>query len=285
MGQLALSLAERAPEHGIAAAFLGRPEIDLLDSESVRAAIANSGAPTIINAAAYTAVDQAETEPELAQRINAVAPGILAEAAAEAGARLIHISTDYVFNGESPEPYEEDAPIDPVSVYGRTKAEGEEAVRRHLRGHAIVRTAWVYSPFGRNFVKTMLELAKSRPELRIVGDQIGNPTSALDLADGLLSMAAAWKQGCNSGLGATYHFSGARSMTWADFARNIFAISRELGGPGADVIAISTSDYPTPARRPANSRLDSSRFQSTFGYRAPAWPDPLRDVVRRLLER
>jgi dTDP-4-dehydrorhamnose reductase len=283
-GQLALSLAERAPEHAIEAIFLGRSEVDLSDLEGLRAAIANSGARTIINAAAYTAVDQAESEPDLARRINALAPGAIAEAAAQIGARLIHVSTDYVFNGDSPEPYREDAPLDPVSVYGRTKAEGEEAVRRHLPEHAIVRTAWVYSPFGRNFVKTMLGLAKSRAELRVVGDQVGNPTSALDLADGLLAMASCWKRTPEHGLGATYHFAGTSSMSWADFARDIFTVSAELGGPSAQVVAIPSSEYPTPARRPGNSRLDASLFQRTFDYHPPEWPQSIRNVVRRLLQ-
>lgn len=283
-GQLALSLAERAPEHHVAATFLGRPELDLLDLESVRRAILNSGALTIINAAAYTAVDQAESEPELARQINAVAPGAIAAAAAEIGARLIHVSTDYVFNGEGAEAYREDAPIGPLGVYGRTKAEGEEAVRRSLPEHAIVRTSWVYSPFGRNFVRTMLSAAKNRRELRVVDDQVGNPTSALDLAEGLLAMEGAWQASTPAGVGGTYHFAGGRSMSWAGFARAIFDLSHELGGPTAEIAPIPSSEYATPARRPGNSRLDSSLFEQRFGYHAPTWPEPLRKVVERLLK-
>jgi dTDP-4-dehydrorhamnose reductase len=282
-GQLALSLAERAPHHGFTTALLGRPEIDLVDPESLKNAICRSDARIIINAAAYTAVDKAESEREIARQVNALAPEAIAEAAATIGARLIHISTDYVFDGEGTEACREDAAVNPTSVYGKTKAEGEEAVRRHLPDHAIVRTAWVYSPFGRNFVKTMLELAKTRAELRVVGDQVGNPTSALDLADGLLSMAAAWKRAPEVGLGATYHFAGTSSMSWADFARNIFMASAALGGPSADVVAIPGSEYPTPARRPANSRLDAALFKQTFGYEAPPFLESLREVVGRLL--
>jgi dTDP-4-dehydrorhamnose reductase len=282
-GQLALSLAERAPRHDLEPLFLGRSDVDLLDVEGLKMAIKESGARTIINAAAYTSVDQAETEPEIAHRVNALAPGAMARASALVGARLIHVSSDYVFNGESTEPYREDAPLDPTSVYGRTKAEGEDAVRHHLPEHAIVRTAWVYSPFGRNFVKTMLGLASSRPELRVVGDQIGNPTSALDLADGLLSIAAAWREQPNLGLGTTYHFAGHRAVSWAEFARCIFEISAELGGPTAEVLEILSSDYPTPARRPANSRLDSSLFQRTFKVQGLPWPQPLFEAVERVL--
>jgi dTDP-4-dehydrorhamnose reductase len=280
---LALSLAEQAPRYGIEIGFLGRPDVDLLDLEAVQTAIRDSGARTIINAAAYTAVDQAETEPDIAHRINALAPEAMAKASADIGARLIHVSTDYVFNGDSPKPYREDAPTDPVSAYGMTKAKGEEAVRRHLTEYAVVRTAWVYSPFGRNFVKTMLGLASSRSELRVVGDQIGNPTSALDLADGLLSMATAWRDEPHRGLGATYHFAGPSSMSWADFARHTLDLSGELGGPTAQVVAIPSSEYPTPARRPANSRLDASLFKQAFSYEAPPLRESLREVVRRIL--
>jgi dTDP-4-dehydrorhamnose reductase len=229
-------------------------------------------------------VDQAESEPEIAQKVNAKAPEAIAEAVAVIGARLVHISTDYVFDGEGTEPYREDAALNPTSEYGRSKAEGEEAVRRQLPEHAIVRTAWVYSPFGRNFVKTMLELAKTCPQVRVVGDQVGNPTSAFDLAEGLLSMIAAWNRAPELGPGRTYHFAGPSSLSWADFAQNIFYVSSELGGPSAQVVAIPSSEYPTPARRPRNSRLDASLFNRTFGYHSPPLLESLREVVRRLLQ-
>lgn len=283
-GQLALSLAERARQYGSDLAFIGRDEVDLADLEGLKRAILRSGSRTIINAAAYTAVDQAESEPEVARQINSLAPGVIAAAAAEVGARLIHVSTDYVFSGEGNDPYTEDAPVAPIGVYGRTKAAGEEAVRKHLPDHAIVRTSWVYSPFGRNFVKSMLGLAKTRDEVRVVEDQVGNPTSALELADGLLTMARAWRAPSPVGVGSTYHFGGSRSMSWADFAKDIFEISGDLGGPKAKVVRIPTADYPTPATRPSNSRLDTSLFQRTFAHSPRPWPEPLREVVGRLLD-
>lgn len=282
-GQLALSLAERAPDHGLALAFTGRPEADLADPDSLRRAVRESGAEVIVNAAAHTAVDQAEDEPDAAHALNVTGPLALAEAARGAGARLVHVSTDYVFDGTGERPWREDDPTGPRSVYGRTKLEGEEAVRRALADHAILRTAWVYSPFGRNFVRTMLAVAETRPRLTVVGDQVGNPTCALDIADGILTMIRTWRDEPARGLGATYHLAGTGSTSWADFAREIFARSAAFGGPSAEVEAIATADWPAKAPRPLNSRLDSSRFAATFGYRAPRWQESLAPVVARLL--
>ena len=278
-GQLALSLAERAPAHGVDVRLIGRPEADLLDRDSLRRAVAESRAGTVINAAAYTAVDQAEDEPEAAAACNAIAPLYLAEAAREAGARLLHVSTDYVFDGSGERPWTEKDATAPKSVYGRTKLEGEQAIRDTLADHLIVRTAWVYSPFGQNFVKTMLRLAETRRELRVVGDQIGNPTSALDLADGLLTAATGWQPD----KAGTYHLAGTGAASWAEFAAEIFALSAARGGPSARVTAIPSSEWPAKAPRPLNSRLDSSLFERTFGYRAPEWPDSLARVLDRLL--
>jgi dTDP-4-dehydrorhamnose reductase len=282
-GQLALSLAERAKAEGRPLVLVGRPDVDLEDADSLRHALLSSGAGIVINAAAYTAVDQAEDEPDRAWAQNAEAPRILAEVARDVGARLIHVSTDYVFDGSGDDPRREGDPTGPASVYGRTKLVGEEAIRAVLPGHAIVRTAWVYSPFGRNFVRTMLEVARTRPGLRVVGDQVGNPTSALDLADGLLAVVRAWEREPDRGAGATYHLAGTGSASWAEFAREIFALSAALGGPSASVEAIATADWPAKAPRPLNSRLDSSLFAETFGYRAPPWRESLARVVERLL--
>jgi dTDP-4-dehydrorhamnose reductase len=282
-GQLALSLAERAAAQGVPLAFAGRPEADLAEPESLRRIVAESGASFIINAAAYTAVDRAEDEPDAARAANAVAPGVLASAAKEVGARLIHVSTDYVFDGSGDRPWREDDPVGPAGVYGRTKLEGEQAVREALPEHVIVRTAWVYSPFGANFVKTMLNAARTRPELQVVEDQVGNPTSALDLADGLLAILLAWARDPSRGLGATNHLAGTGSTSWADFAREIFALSRARGGPSAEVRGIASAEWPAKAPRPLNSRLDSARFAETFGYRAPPWQDSLAPVIDRLL--
>lgn len=282
-GQLARSLSERAADRGMNLSFAGRPEADLADPDSLRSAVRAARPDVIVNAAAYTAVDQAEDEPELAHALNVTGPQALAEAARETGARLIHVSTDYVFDGSGDRPWREEDPTGPRSVYGRTKLEGEEAIRAILPDHAILRTAWVYSPFGRNFVKTMLTLAETRPQLRVVGDQVGNPTSALDLADAILAMIEAWRDETDRGLGRTYHVAGTGSTNWADFAREIFALSAARGGPSAAVEAIATADWPAKAPRPLNSQLDSSLFAETFGYRAPPWRESLALVVERLL--
>jgi dTDP-4-dehydrorhamnose reductase len=259
--------------------LLGRPKIDLLDRDSVRRAVAGSQAETVINAAAYTAVDRAEEDAETAAACNALGPLYLAEAAREVGARLVHVSTDYVFAGTGDRPWTERDHTGPKSVYGRTKLEGEQAVRETLAAHAIIRTAWVYSPFGHNFVKTMLRLGEAHPEVSVVGDQFGSPTSALDLADGLLTLVAGWR----SEKAGTYHLAGTGTASWAELAREIFALSAARGGPGAAVKAITTAEWPAKAPRPFNSRLDSSLFQSTFGYRARHWRESLAEVIERLV--
>lgn len=279
-GQLALSLQERA---ALPIRFVGRPELDLLDATSIERAVSRHTPDVIVNAAAYTAVDQAEAEPELAERINAEAPAVLARSARAVGARLIHISTDYVFDGTGTEPYREEAPTAPQGVYGRTKLAGEEAVRAELAEHAIVRTAWVYSPFGRNFVKTMLGLAEARDQVQVVADQFGNPTSALDLADGLLAMVGAWRNEGSLGLGQTFHLVGSGSTNWAGFAREVFTLSAERGGATAEVVPIATVDWPAKAPRPLNSRLDSSKFREVFSYSPPMWQVSLSIVVDRLI--
>ena len=282
-GQLASSLAERAAVKGLPLRFAARPEADLARPGTLRRAVAESGARIVINAAAYTAVDRAEDEPDAARALNAIAPAVLAEAAREAGARLIHVSTDYVFDGSGNRPWTESDPTAPMSVYGRTKLEGELAVRAALPDHLILRTAWVYSPFGRNFVKTMLALAESRDKLTVVADQVGNPTSALDLADGILTAVEVWRSDPDRGIGGTFHLAGTGWASWADLAREIFALSRTRGGPSAEVSDIATADWPAKATRPLNSRLDSGLFAATFGYRAPPWRKSLGSVVDRIV--
>lgn len=256
---------------------MGRPDLDLGQPGSAAKAIEAIRPDVVINAAAYTAVDQAEDEPELAMRINAEAAGEVAEAAAKAGAAVIQLSTDYVFDGTGVGAYLEDAPTAPLGVYGRTKLAGEEQVRAANPRHLIVRTAWVYSPFGRNFVKTMMAGAQSRDVLTVVDDQCGNPSSALDLADGLLT---ATRQGWNSG--GTYHLAGTGSASWAQFAAEIMDQCEALGLPRAHIVPIASEDWPTRARRPANSRLDSSRFERDFAFAMPPWANSVRQVVERL---
>lgn len=283
-GQLVSALIERGAGHGVEIVPVGRPELDLADAASGMAALAATQPDIIVSAAAYTAVDKAESEPELARAINGVAPGIVAQCAAQLGVPVIHISTDYVFNGTKPTPYVETDPTDPLGVYGSTKLEGERAVAAATPDHAILRTAWVYSPFGGNFLKTMLRLAGDRPKLRVVGDQVGNPTSAADLADAVLRVAANLLAAPDDAtLRGIFHAVGAGETSWAGFAREIFAASKVLGGAWAEVTDIPASEYPTPARRPANSRLVTDKLAALHGVRFPQWQASTADTVRRLL--
>lgn len=283
-GQLARSLDERGGGRGdLALDFVARPELDLEDEASIARAFGVRKPDIILNAAAYTAVDRAESEREKAERINGIAPRLIAREAKRVGARIIHLSTDYVFDGRNAEGYAEDAAVNPLNAYGQTKLIGEEGVRQeHPEGHLIVRTSWVYSPFGSNFVKTMLKLAQARPVLKVVDDQIGTPTSALDLADGLLAAIDRWRDPM-SGLAGTYHLAGSGRTSWAGLARHTLEASRVRGGPSAEVVPITSDNYPTPAARPKFSILDSTKFHAAFGYAAPAWQDSVTAVVDRLL--
>lgn len=268
-GQVARCLADRVGAHpAFDIVFAAREgtaiALDLADPQSVRAAVSNARPDLILSVAAYTAVDQAEDEPDLAMAVNGAAPGILAAAAREKGARIIHVSTDYVFDGSLDRAYVESDPVNPLGVYGRTKLAGEEAVRAANPDHLILRTAWVYSPYGKNFQKTMIRLAETRDTVSVVDDQIGTPTAAHDIADALLLIAQCWKSGRDTGLGKVFHFAGREEMTWCGFARRIFAESAVKGGPRANVIAITTADYPTRAARPQNSRLDRTAFDTAF---------------------
>jgi dTDP-4-dehydrorhamnose reductase len=277
--QLAHSLQEKAAGHpDIQLEFVGRPELELVEPGRAAAIIAERRPDVVINAAAYTMVDQAESEPELAFRINGDAAGEVAAAARDIDAKVIQISTDYVFDGEAHEPYTEDDSAAPLNVYGRSKLAGEEQVRAANPDHLIVRTSWVYSPFGHNFVKTMFRLAADRDELRIVSDQQGCPTNALDLAGALLTALPGMRD-----WGATYHLAAPEPCSWADLASAVFKTSRAIGGPSADVVPISTADYPTPARRPMHSALDSGRFARDFGIRLPDWRSSVAAVVERLV--
>lgn len=284
-GQLARSLVERSQFHrGLELVAVGRPDLDLATSGSAAAVIQSLGPQVVVNAAAYTAVDKAEDEPALAHRINAEAAGEVAEAAAAIGAAVIQVSTDYVFDGSRDGPYDESAPTAPLGIYGRSKLEGEQRVRAASPRHAIVRTAWVYSPFGSNFVKTMMTAARTRDVLTVVDDQIGSPTSALDLADGLLRMIDVWAAEPHRGVGATYHLGGSGETSWCGLARAVMAECRAKNLPAADVRPIATSDWPTKAHRPANSVLDSREFERVFGFRMPDWRDSVATVVTRLAE-
>lgn len=277
-GQIATALAELGRTAvGIEVVTLGRPELDLEDISSVKLGIAAAQPDAVVNAAAYTAVDKAEAEPGLAFAINREGAGAAAAAAAELKLPFVHFSTDYVYPGDKSGPYVETDETGPVSVYGQSKLAGEEAVRAAHPSPLILRTSWVYSPFGANFVKTMLRLGASRPVLNVVDDQTGNPTSALDVAAALLSIAP------DLGRGGTYHLCGTGAVTWCGLARAVFSASQDLGGPSAEVMAITTAEFPTAARRPANSRLSTDAFHQRYGFRLPAWQDSLPDVVSRLI--
>ncbi|GAA4039022.1 dTDP-4-dehydrorhamnose reductase [Sphingomonas rosea] len=283
-GQVARSLAERAASHpGLDLHFAARPDVDLAVPGSAAAAIAALRPTLVISAAAYTAVDRAEDEPGLAHRINAEAAGEIAEAAAAVGAPLIHLSTDYVFGGTGTHPIPEDAPIAPLGVYGRTKAEGEARVRTAQLDHLILRTAWVHSPFGANFVKTMLRLAATREEIGVVGDQRGSPTSALDLADVILALAVRRLSGDAAGWGETYHAAGRGEASWAEVAQAAMDEAARYDAPTATIRPITTADYPTPAQRPAWSVLDTAKLDRTFGLRLPDWRGGIANVVARLV--
>lgn len=283
-GQVVRSLLERgALNDRFDVVALGRPELDLHDLDGIDTALRQARPDVIVSAAAYTAVDRAETEEAEAHVINAVAPGRIAKVAADLGVPIIHLSTDYVFDGEKPSPYLETDPVGPVSAYGRTKLAGERTVAEATNNHVILRTAWVYSPFGRNFLKTMLMLAESRNQINVVDDQFGNPTSALDIADGILAIAGNLLDSDAPQLRGTFHMTGSGSANWADFATEIFAVSARGCGPTAAVGRIPSSAYPTPARRPVNSRLDCGKLERVHGVRLAHWRDAFAKAVERLV--
>ena len=276
-GQLALAMVDATAARGLGLTTLSRSNVDLTDTAAIRDAIAHAPDGSIIlNAAAYTAVDKAETERELAAQVNTEAPATMAKAAAERGLGFIHVSTDYVFDGMKASAYAETDTTNPKGVYGQTKLDGEIAVADVHPGAAIVRTSWVYSPFGANFLKTMLRYGVDRDELRVVDDQVGAPTSAHDIAEGLLTLIAA---GSNHGV---FHLTGSGEASWADFADAIFEHQASVWGRRPTVTRIPTSEYPTPAARPANSRLNCDRFEQVCGYRAPHWRDSMARVLDQI---
>lgn len=282
-GQVASALLERGAVSGVGVLAVGRPEFDLAMPHTVEALEALRP-DVIVSAAAYTAVDKAEAEAALAHSVNGAGPGVVAEAAARLGIPVIHISTDYVFDGSKQTPYVEDDPTTPLGVYGASKLAGEHAVAAATQDYAILRTAWVYSNFGNNFLKTMLRLAADRPELRVVDDQIGNPTSALDIADAVIAVARNLVERPDERqLRGVFHLAGAGEASWADFASEIMVAASERGGPAATVIRVGTADYPTPARRPANSRLSSAKLAEVHRFVMPDWKMSMRRIVARLV--
>lgn len=271
-GQVATELAHLGVE------TIGRDQADLTDPDACAKAISAANADGIINAAAYTAVDRAEEEEALAHVVNSDAPGAMARACAAKGIPLVQISTDYVFDGSGDQARGTDAPTNPLGAYGRTKLAGEDAVGAAGGAYGILRTSWVFSAHGANFVKTMLRLGAERDQLGIVADQVGGPTPARAIAAACVTMAEALAEDpSRSGI---YHFSGAPDVSWADFARTIFADANLI----CAVDDIPTSAYPTPAARPLNSRLDCSATEAVFGVARPDWRSALRDTLRELRE-
>jgi dTDP-4-dehydrorhamnose reductase len=270
-GQVARELQRLAPD----ATYLGRDEADLLNPAACAAAIAAMSADAIINAAAWTAVDKAETEEPAATVVNSDAPTAMARAAAAKGIPFLHISTDYVFDGAGTQPFTPDHPTGPLGAYGRSKLAGEQGVRAAGGNHLILRTSWVVSAHGANFVKTMLRLGREREALTVVADQIGGPTPAAAIAQALLGAAKAMTEGAE---GSTHHFSGAPDTSWAEFARAIMSEARLT----CRITDIPSRDYPTPAKRPLNSRLDCSAFTAAFGIPRPDWRKGLAAIVKEL---
>jgi len=261
-GQVGRALAEKARAQGIPHAALGRAECDITDARALESAVA--GAHMAVNCAAFTAVDAAEQEEETAYRVNALGAGNVAAACAAAGIPILHISTDYVFNGESPRPYREDDIPGPLNAYGRSKLAGEENVRKCQPAHVILRTSWIFSGHGQNFVTTMLRLARSESELRVVHDQVGGPTAANDIAEAIVEIVLVCKKPEFAGWG-TYHLAGTPAVSWYEFAR------ASVGEGGPPVVPAGSAEFPRPARRPRKSVLDCSRIARVFGIAQPDW--------------
>ena len=273
-GQVATELRRLAPE----ATFLGRDKADLTDPEACAAAIRAHAPSAVINAAAWTAVDKAEEEEATATVVNGTAPGAMARTCADLGIPFVHISTDYVFEGGGTAPWSPTDPTGPLGAYGRSKLAGEQAIQAAGGTWAILRTSWVFSAHGNNFVKTMLRLSETRDALNVVGDQIGGPTPARDIAGACLSIVDKLREDpTKTGL---HHFSGAPDVSWADFARAIF----DMAGRTVAVTDIPSSAYPTPAVRPANSRMDCSALETVFGISRPDWRLALAAVIKELKE-
>jgi len=283
-GQVVTALLERGAAAGHEVIALGRPELDLTDRASVLRVIAAAAPDVVVSAAAYTAVDKAESESDLAHAVNGAGSGVVAEAAKACGVPLVHLSTDYVFDGRLGRPYLETDPTRPTGVYGASKLAGEHAVLAAYRENsAILRVSWVYSPFGGNFVRTMLRLAEDRDEISVVADQRGNPTSALDIADGILMLSDSLVSRNQDALRGVFHMTAQGEASWADFAEAVFAISAASGGNSAAVRRIAATDYPTLATRPADSRLNCGKIAHDYGVILPDWHGSLETVVCRLL--
>lgn len=279
-GQVGQAVLWHAEKRGLDIVAPNRAQMDLTNTQSIAEMVASEQWSVVINCAAYTAVDRAETDAELAETVNAVAPAIFAAEAAKLDIPIIHVSTDYVFDGTKDAPYVEGDEVNPLGVYGQTKEMGEGAVRSLNPRHAIIRTAWVVSAGGANFVNTMIRLASERPEISVVDDQIGCPSNASDIAQALLTVA----QQPNAPYG-TWHFVNGGAGSWYDLAARIFANMKQRGLTTPNLHAIPTSQYPTPAHRPGNSRLSTLAIERDFGIKPRHWHDAIDEILAERFER
>jgi dTDP-4-dehydrorhamnose reductase len=282
-GQVAQSLGALGADLGVEILLAGRPEFDLADAASVYPSLAALRPDAIISAAAYTAVDKAESEQDVVFAINAAGATAVADAAARLGVPIVHLSTDYVFDGAKDGAYVETDQTGPTSAYGASKLEGEQRVAAATPNHAIFRTAWVYSPYGSNFVKTMLRLGETRDTVSVVADQRGCPTSAEDIARALIAAAKVLVADSDPRYRGIFHLTGTGEASWADFAAHIFATAERSGRKPVVVQQITTAQYPTPAKRPANSRLSGQKLEDIYGIRLPQWRQSTEAVVGALL--
>lgn len=282
-GQVVQAMIEQAARLGIDLITVGRPEMDLADEASILAALLAAKPDAIVSAAAYTAVDKAEGEPKLAFAINATGAGAVAWAAKKLGVPVLHLSTDYVFHGNKNTSYVEDDPTGPLSIYGASKLEGERRVADATENHVILRTAWVYSANGANFLKTMLRLAESHDEVSVVSDQFGRPTSAHDIANALFRIASRLISNPDQHLRGIFHLAAEGEASWADFATEIFKGLEQRTGKVIKVRPISTAEYPTPAKRPKNSKLSTDKLATTYDIRLPHWQVSASTVLERLI--
>lgn len=280
-GQVARALGRAARSRQLDLVCRGRPDLDVTNPGDIADFLDEVRPHVVVNAAAYTSVDRAESEQDEAFRVNADGPALLARLAGQRGAPVVHLSTDYVFDGRSPRPYAEGDEVAPLGVYGRSKAAGESAVRSATERHIILRTSWVYGPDGTNFVQTMLRLAATRAEIGVVDDQRGSPTAAQDIARAILEIAPRIADPQFADWG-TYHMTGRGEATWFSFAREIFRLAAARGARTPRLVAIATADYPTATRRPANSVLDNAKFDAVFGLERPDWQDSLAQCMDRL---
>ena len=280
-GQLGWELCRRGEKQSFDIVSLDLPEFDITEPSAVKKAVSQTGISLVINAAAYTAVDKAESEQELAFAVNRDGPAYLASYCTEVGIPLIHISTDYVFDGNKNGTYFETEPISPLGVYGQSKAAGETEVKGHLKEHIILRTAWLYGINGHNFVKTMLRLGREKEVLRVVADQYGCPTYAADLAEAILEIATQIGEQRDI-IWGTYHYCGKGVTSWHGFAQAIFDLAKKYNSfMVKKVVHITTAEYPTPAKRPANSVLDCSLTTKHFGISPRPWQESLADMLNR----